>query len=327
MNRKAFYLVLVILLALTACLWSEKSTERLAREKIVEAEDLWGAENYTESAQACEEAISMFQQAVAEDQVPNDPVLISHSLAIAFDCYVKSSDFDNALRILGEMIKLDPENMKYYSQKAILQKKLKRFDDAIETYSYIDSVKPSYKNSKSIASIYKDREDWENALKWYYLSYDQRQDSNTIKDIAIINLTLGRNEAAIQAYKDFLDTDPANATKIKTYKNLGKLYEDLGELNNALEYYEKSNELRYDNQISLLLISRYYDLKMYDKSLINISLYLKNKPDGADALYYRAMINFDKGNMIDARKDFAAIQNNPTYGSIAKGYVESIDSQ
>jgi len=327
MNRKAFYLVLVILLALTACLWSEKSTERLAREKVVEAEDLWGAENYTESAQACEEAISMFQQAVAEDQVPNDPVLISHSLAIAFDSYVKSSDFDNALRILGEMIKLDPENMKYYSQKAILQKKLKRFDDAIETYSYIDSVKPSYKNSKSIASIYKDREDWENALKWYYLSYDQRQDSNTIKDIAIINLTLGRNEAAIQAYKDFLDTDPATATKIKTYKNLGKLYEDLGELNNALEYYEKSNELRYDNQISLLLISRYYDLKMYDKSLSNISLYLKNKPDGADALYYRAMINFDKGNMIDARKDFAAIQNNPTYGSIAKGYVESIDSQ
>ncbi len=101
----------------------------------------------------------------------------------------------------------------------------------------------------------------------------------------------------------------------------------LGELNNALEYYEKSNELRYDNQISLLLISRYYDLKMYDKSLINISLYLKNKPDGADALYYRAMINFDNGNLIDARKDFAAIQNNPTYGSIAKGYVESIDSQ
>ncbi|MDP8220981.1 MAG: hypothetical protein P9X26_06525 [Candidatus Stygibacter frigidus] len=327
MNRKAFYLVLVILLSLTACLWSEKSNERLAREKGVEAENLWEGENYIESAQACEEAISMFKQAVTKDQVPNDSALISHWLAIAFDSYVKSSDFDNALRILSEMIKLDPENMKYYSQKAILQKKLERFDDAIETYSYIDSVKPSYKNSKSIASIYKDREDWENALKWYYRSYDQRQDSNTIKDIAVINLTLGRNEAAIQAYKDFLDTDPATATKIKTYKNLGKLYEDLGEMNNALEYYEKSNKLRYDNQITLKLISSYYDLKMYDKSLINIALYLKNVPDGAPALYFRAMINFDKGNLQDARKDFVAIKSDPTYGSIATGYIESIDSQ
>ncbi|MDP8323431.1 MAG: tetratricopeptide repeat protein [Candidatus Stygibacter australis] len=327
MDRRVFYLLLVILMALTSSLWSEKSTERLAREKGVEAEGLWEAENYTESAIACEEAIKLFKQAVTEDQVPNDEALIGHWLAITFDCFVKSSNFENALRILEDMITLDPENMKYYTQKAILQKKLNRFDDAIETYTYIDSVKPSYKNSKAIASIYKDREDWENALKWYYLSYDQRQDSNTIKDIAVINLTLGRNEAAIQAYKDFLDTDPATATKIKTYTNLGKLYEDLGEINNALEYYEKSNELRYNNQITLLLISRYYDLNIYDKSLKNIDLYLKNKPDGADALYYRAMIKYNKGDLIEARKDFEAIQNNPTYGSIAKGYIESINSQ
>jgi len=217
--------------------------------------------------------------------------------------------------------------MKYYSQKAILQKKLKRFDDAIETYTYIDSVKSSYKNSKSIASIYKGREDWENALKWYYRSYDQRQDSNTIKDIAVINLTLGRNEAAIQAYKDYLATDPATATKTKTYKNLGKLYEDLSEMNNAQEYYEKSNALRFDKDITLFLIDSYYKMKMYDKSLKNIDLYLKNKPDGADALYYRAMIKYNNGDFIEALKDFEAIQNNPTYGSSAKGYIESINSQ
>lgn len=327
MDRRFFWLVLLILFALTSSLWSQKTTERLAREKGVEAEELWQAENYTESATACEEAISLFNKAVTEDQLPNDKELIAHWLAIAYDCFVKTSDFDNALRILGDMIKLDPENMKYYEQKAILQKKLNKFDNAIETYTYIDSIKPSYKNSKSIASIYKDREDWENALKWYYRSYDQRQDSNTIKDIAVINLSLGRKEAAIQAYKDFLATDPATATKIKTYKNLGKLYEDLGEINNALEYYEKSNELRYDNQITLLLISRYYDLNNYTKSLQNINLYLKNKPNEAAVLYYRAMINYNQGKLQEAKKDFEAIQNNPTYGSIAKGYIDSINSQ
>jgi len=327
MDRRVFYLVLVILMALTLSLWSEKSTERLAREKGVLAEELWEVENYSESAIAWEETIKLFNQAVTEDQVPNDEALIGRCLAYAFDCFVKTSDFDNALRILEDMITLDPENMKYYSQKAILQKKLNKFDDAIETYAYIDSVHSSYKNRKAIAQIYKDREDWENALKWYNLSYKLRQDSNTIKDIAVINFTLGRNEDAIQAYKGFLDKDPPTATKVKTYTNLGKLYEELGEINDALEYYEKSNELRYNNQLTFLLISRYFDLNNYDQSLKNIDLYLKINPDAAEAIYYRAMINYKKGDLIEARKDFEAIQNNPTYGSNAKSYIESINSQ
>ena len=327
MYRKAHILVLVVLLLVSVSLWSQKSTERLAREKVVEAEGLWESGNLTESAQAFEEAISLFQKAVTEDEVPNDTDLISRCLAIAFDCYAKTSDFESALRILDKMIVLDSENMKLYSQKALIQKKLERFDDAIATYTYIDSVKPSYKNCKKIASIYKDREDWENALVWYYKSYDLRQDSKTIKDIAIINVRLGRNEAAIQAYIDFIATDPAQAAKIKTYKNLGKLYEDLGEISKGMEYYEKSNALRYDNQLTLILISRYYELKQYDNSLRNIELYLNAKPDGADALYFRAMINYDNGNLLEARSDFEAIQANPTYGSMATGYIESINSQ
>ncbi|MCF7913003.1 MAG: tetratricopeptide repeat protein [Candidatus Cloacimonetes bacterium] len=327
MYRKGHVLVLVLLLVVTASLWSQKSSERLAREKGVEAEGLWEKGSLSESAQACEEAITLFQKAVAEDEVPNDTALISHWLTIAFDCYVKTSKLEDALRVLNSMIDLDKENIMLYDQKALLQKKLERFDDAIATYTYIDSVEPGYKNCKKIASIYKDREDWENALIWYYKSYDLRQDSNTINDIAVINLTLGRNEAAIQAYKDYLATEPAQAAKIRTYKNLGKLYEDLGQIATGLEYYEKSNKLRFDNDITLLLISRYYDLERYDDCQRNITLYLKNKPDAAAALYYRAMINYNNGNLLGARSDFEKIQTNPTYGSIAKGYIESINSQ
>jgi tetratricopeptide (TPR) repeat protein len=327
MYRRTHILVLVVLLLISASLWSQKSTERLAREKGVEAESLWENGSLAESALACEEAITLFQKAVTEDEVPDDTALISHWLAIAFDCYAKTTDFDNALRILDKMIALDTENIKLYQQKALIQKKLKKFDDAIATYTYIDSVKPGYKNCKKIASIYKKREDWENALVWYYKSYDLRQDSNTIKDIAVINLTLGRNEAAIQAYLDFLGTEPAQAAKIKTYKNLGKLYEDLGEISKGMEYYEKSNELRYDNQITQVLLVKYYELEQYDNSRRNIELYLSAKPADAVALYYRAMISYDKGNLLEARTDFEAIQTNPTYGSIAKGYIESINSQ
>jgi len=327
MYRKTYILLLVALLMLTASLWSEESTERLAREKGVDAATLWNQEKYTESAQACEEAIAMLGKAVKEDGIPEDPAVISHWLYIAFDCYAKTSDLEQALRILNDILKLDPGNMTLYDQKALLQKKMSLFDDAIVTYTYIDSVKPSYKNCNKIGDIYKDREDWEKALEWYTKSYDLRNDSGTINNIAVINLNLGRKEAAIQAYQDFLATDPPPAAQIKTYKNLGKLYEDLKKMNEALENYEKSNALRYDNQLTLLLISRYYDLKQYDKSMEKIKLYLQNKPDSADGLYYRAMIKFDRGDLQGAKADFGAIQNNPTYGSIAKGYIDSINSQ
>jgi tetratricopeptide (TPR) repeat protein len=327
MYKSSRYLLLVIILLVSASLWCQKSTERLAREKGVEAEELWESEDYASSASAAAEAIALFKKAVEEDGIPGDDSLISHWLYIAFDCYVKSSDLAAALEILEDIIMLDTGNMKLYEQKAIIQKKLDRYDDAIETYTYIDSLKPSASICNKLAEIYQDREDWENALLWYSKSYAIRQDSKTINNIAVINLTLGRNEEAINAYKDYIATDPPAAAKIRTYKNMGKLYEDIGQIANSLEYYEKSNELRFDSQLTLLLISRYYDLGRLDKSLEKIELYLKDKPDGADALYYRALIKYDRGDLPGARQDFEKINTNPTYGSIAQGYIESIDSQ
>ena len=217
MYRNGHYLILVVILLISASLWSQneigKPTERLAREKGVDAETLWNQEKYTESAQACEEAIAMLGKAVKEDGIPEDPAVISHWLYIAFDCYAKTSDLEKALRILNDILKLDPGNMTLYDQKALLQKKMSLFDDAIVTYTYIDSVKPSYKNCNKIGDIYKYREDWENALIWYNRLYSMKQDSKTKKNIEDIKLRLGMNEDQID-----LSWDPDVIEKIKNHK-------------------------------------------------------------------------------------------------------------
>ena len=56
-------------------------------------------------------------------------------------------------------------------------------------------------------------------------------------------------------------------------------------------------------------------------------LLLKKKPNNVDAIYYRALINYDQGQKEEAKKDFEKIKNSSKYASLAKGYLESIKSE
>lgn len=327
MYKKTQIALLVVILILTAGLFADKTKERLANEKGVEGENLWEEGKYFECATAMEEAVKLYQEAVAEDGIPADDAKIDRWLNIGFSAYVKTKDYDNALRVQNVRIERAPDEIDLYTNKALLLKGLSREDEALEVYFYMDSVDPDYKTRDNIAKIYKDREDWDNALVWYNKSYELRKSSKTIKNIAVINLQLGRNENAIAAYEDFLSTEPSKAAQIKTYKNLGKLYDDLGDADNSIKNYEKTLSMRYDPQIALLLIVKFFEMKNYDKCLVKIEEYLNEKPGNSDALYYRAQIKYDRRDLPGARADFEAILGDPKYTATAKGFIESIDSE
>ncbi|MCF7920062.1 MAG: tetratricopeptide repeat protein [Candidatus Cloacimonetes bacterium] len=327
MNRKTHIVVLLVILALVTFLFAEKTKERLANEKGVEGEDYFNAGQFLECGAAMEEAIQMFQEAVVEDSIPADPEKIYLWYNIAFSAYIQANALEKALKIENERIKISPDELELYSTKAILLKNLERIDEALEVYKYIDSIKPDDENCNKIAKIYQDREDWDNALIWYNKSYELKQDSKTIQNIAVINLRLGRTEEAIKAYEDFLQKDIPQAARIRTYKNLGRLYEDLNDTPKAIKYYEKLLELKYDPQIGLLMIDKYYEMKSYDKCLEKIAVYLKNKPGNSDALYYRAQIKYDRGDKVGARADFVTISSDPRFKATAQGFIESIDSE
>lgn len=327
MYRKTHIALLVVILIISVGLFAEKTKERLANEKGVEGENFWEEGKYFECANAMEEAIRLLNEAVAEDGIPADEEKIDRWLNIAFSAYVKDKDYENALKIQDKRIERDPEELDLYNNKALLQKGLERYDAALETYFFMDNMKQDYKVRDNIAKIYKDREDWDNALLWYNKSYEIRKSSKTIKNIAVINLQLGRNEKAIAAYEDFLSTEPSQAAQIKTYKNLGKLYEDLGDSANSIKNYEQTLSMRYDPQIALLLIVKYFEMKNYDDCLKKIEIYLKDKPGNSDALYYRAQIKYDQRDLVGARADFESILSDPKYSATAKGFIESIDSE
>ena len=328
MNKKILMISMLLLTLIISSLFAEKSLERIANEKGVEAETLYNEKKYEEAAQAFEAAITKLEEAVKTDGIPLDNEKISRWLLYAFQGYYQGKKYENALQVQNERIKMDSGNYKLISTEAKLLKTfLNRVDEAIVVLKEYNTAKRSFKVEKKIASYYADLEDYENSVIWYKKAYEQKKDATVIEKIAIIYLKLDRNSEAITAYEDFIKTNPNKSVLAKTYMNLGKLYEDMKNNAKSIENYEKSIELKYNSNIALTLIMKYYEGESYDKALEKIALFLKNKPGNNDAIYYRAMIHFDRGEKKSAKADFQTISSDPKYSKLAKGYIESIKSE
>ncbi len=328
MYKKIFVILFVLITAFAGVLWAEKSLERIANEKGVEGETLFNEGKFLEAASSFETAIVKLKEAVKKEGIPLDNEKISQWLANTFQAYFQGKDFENAIRILDERLKLDPDNYDLINNKSIILKKyLNRIDEAIVILQRYNNKKRSFKVEKKIAGYYVDNEDYQNALNWYQKAYELKQDSGVIKNIAIIlNKYLGRYEDAIKAYEDYISTNPPKSAIISTYKNMGALYEDMNEYTKSNLYYEKSLELKYDPNINLKLITSYFDRDLYDKCAEKIEQLLKNKPGNIDAIYYRALVKYNQEDKTGAKENFQKLLGSK-YDKEAKGFIESIESE
>ena len=329
MNKK---ILLLLLATIMMCgLWA-KTLEREANEKGVEAETMYNEKNYAEAGKAFEAAIVKYEEAVETDDIPMDEEKVGRWLELSFNAYFNGKNFEDAIRILNIRAERNPDDYKIVNYQAIIYKKhLKQIDKAIEVLVKYNSrgngSKRTYKVEKKIASYYLGQKDYENALEWYKKTYELKQDSKIIKNIASLNLKLDRKADAVKAYEDFLKTNPKESVLVKTYKNMARLYDDMNDQVNAISYYEKSNKINFQSTITLLLISKYYDAQQYEKATEKISLLLANDAGNADAIYFRAMIKYDTGDKVGAKSDFEKISSDAKYRSTAKGFIESIESE
>ena len=325
-------ILLILIVTFLACgLWA-KTLEREANELGVDAETKYNAKNYAEAGTVFESAIAKYKEAVKTDGIPMDEEKVGRWLELAFNAYFNGKSYDNAIRILNVRAERNPDDYKIVKYQAIIYKKnLKQIDKAIEVMknynSRGDGSKRSFKVESKIASYYLSDKDYENSLIWYNMAYELKQDSKTIKNIATLNLKLNRKADAVKAYEDFILTNPKEAVLVKTYKNMAGLYEDMNDQVNAIKYFEKSNKIKFDKTITLLLISKYYDLKQYTNANSKITLLLGKDSGNSDAIYFRAMIKYDTGDKAGAKEDFQKISSDLKYSSAAKGFIESIESE
>jgi len=222
-----------------------------------------------------------------------------------------------------------PNDWKLIKEIAVIYAKyIDKPDEAISELVAFDASNNSFAAKKLIGSYYnKYKKDKANSLVWYKKAFDQKQDSKVLQNIATLHKDLGNNTDAIKAYEDFIETKPNESKLVIVYKNLATLYDDLKNNTKAIEYYEKANTLKPDDNITLLLITKYYDSGNYSGANSRIEDLLVSKPGNVDAIYYRALIKFERGEKAAAKTDFQKLVNNSKYGKIASGYIESIESE
>ncbi len=321
--------IFLTLLIFCNFLYADKPLERVANELGVQGEELYNSGKYFEAAESFYEAVDKYQEAVEKDGIPEDRNKIDTWYYYAYQAYLNTENFEKALEPLDERIKLDPGNYDLYKEKGIIYNKyLRRTENAITVLVDYDRKYSNLKARKKIAKYYTDLKDFESAIIWYNKALEiKSDDAAVIKNIATLNVELGRDKNAIKAYQDFLETNPKESVLIKTYKNMGALYEKLENTQKSIEYFEKSLNLKFDSKVGLKLITKYYDVGFYDDAMDKIELVLAKKPSNKDALYFKAMINYENGEMAIARSDFSRLVNDTKYGKSAQGFIKSIDSQ
>lgn len=319
---------LLIIMVSSMLLYADKPLERQANELGVEAAEFYNQGRFLEAGNSFIQAIETMEQAVEEDGIPRDDAKITNWYNFAFQSYARAGEYEKATEALDELQQIDPNNWEYFNNQAIIYRRyLNDIDSAIETIKSYNERNRSFRAEERIASLYLEIEDLQNALLWYRNAYELRQDSRVIRNIATLERRLGDNEAAIQAYQDFIQTEPRQEDLIRTYRNLGALYDELERESDAIESYEMAQSMSYDSDIALLLLDRYFERENYDKAMEQITQILTNDPGNEDAIYFRAMIRYNQGALRQSREDFERLTGSRKYGDIARGYIESIDSE
>jgi len=328
MSFKSRVVFLTVMIMITNLIFAAKPLERIANELGVQGENLFNEGKYKESAESFKEAILKYNEAVNKDGIPMDLSKVDTWWFYAYQAYLNDRNFEHAVEALNKRIEINPDSYDLIKDKALIYRKY--LDQPMEAINILINFNKGNRNfevEKKIGKYYADLDNFENALVWYKKAYELKKDATVIKNIASLNIKLKRNSEAIQAYENFIETNPGESDLAKTYKNMGALYEELENQEKAIEYYEKSNQLRYDNRLTLLLISKSYEIGMYDKSLEYIDLLLSNRPENDDAIYYRAMIRYEREELEAAKADFEELLSNTKYKSLAQGYIKSIESE
>ncbi|MCD4818806.1 MAG: tetratricopeptide repeat protein [Candidatus Cloacimonetes bacterium] len=326
MIKKINLIILLTVFGIFNFLYAEKSFERLGNEAEFSGDEFFNAKNYLKAADKYKNAIFNFQEAKKKDGIPIDEKITNIDDKLYKSFYFAGS-FSKAIEILKRI------NGRSYSLKTtkliaqIYQKNMKQTDAAITYLIAENSKQRKFILEKKIALYYLKLEKKRKALSWFIKSYELKKDPGVIKNIATLYYQLGDNKSAVQAYEDFLKTNPSEAATKKTYKNMAVLYEQMNKISKATECYEKYLTYDYKKDINMKLIDLYYEAENYTSSLSKIKQLLKKYPNNCDAVYYRAMINYNRENKVAAKSDFNILLSCSNYKKAAKKFIESIDSE
>lgn len=183
-------------------------------------------------------AIEFFKLAISHSEDEEKDELF---LDLAME-YETIGEFDNAIKVLQDILTINPNNEAALYEIAYCYDLTKQFDKAVEFYNkYIENHPYSFTAWYNLGNTYCKIENFDKAV-W---AYDYCLIINDRFSSAYFNMgnalgNLGKYIEAIEAYKKCVDIDGEDAI---TFNYIGECYEKLENYDSALIFYNKSIEL------------------------------------------------------------------------------------
>ena len=194
-------------------------------------------------------------------------------------------NYTEALTYYKKSAELYPLSAATYSEIGTCYQQLKQYPKAIEAYKKAIVIEPDYTVAiDALGGIYYLEGRYEDALGMYKKIIEIKADAQAYRNIGNLLNDMGRNEEAIEAFKNAIKTNPKDAL---AYNDMGSVYFKLNLVDDAIKAVEKAEEIdpncafAYNN-----LGSFYYNSGKYEKAIE-----LFNKATNLDTKFYLAYIN------------------------------------
>lgn len=253
-------------------------------------------------------AYAYYQQGLKKEQIDQHEIERRERESSFFNSnQIVQQQYETAIADYDEAIRLDPNETRYYSQRASLNEKLERFEAVVADYDTLIRLNPNDAGHYYGRGCAKQRlEQYESAIA----DYDEaiRLDPNEAcyySQRASTHAQLKRHAAAFVDYEKAIELKPEET----------KFYRQRMSLNRKLERFE-AVVADYDALIRLnpddvpLYIERvriYYKLERFEDAAADYSELIRLNPDRADFYKNRAMMNEHVGRYETLVADYSEV--------------------
>ena len=250
-------------------------------------------------------------------------------------CYFKLNDFEHSKQFFDEAQSLSQEKNIPSDDidfgRASLFSQMQDYPQALEAYNHLISTFPDspriIEGHLGKANVLYLLKDYGAAINEYKLVIEKsKQDPSTQEllekasfGLAWTYLKNGNTEESIKIFKDVVNTTQNKSVKTSALTQIGDAYQDIGELNNALEVYDKilkdfpdslyADYIQYREGIALLKLNK------IEAATLAFQTLQANFPKSkylTDIKYYLGLAYFKKGDWAAAKEQLAEFLKNLT---------------
>lgn len=162
-------------------------------------------------------------------------------------CYVTEEDFDTALTYFDRACEINPKLASLHNNLGNCYHSLGNSNKAIESFERALSINPDlWEGHFNISALFIEQNNHKKAFEHLFKILQKfPDDKDALNNIAVLMLNIGRPEQALKFYKRLMSLkgfpESKNAKIIS--RNVGNAHRDLGQLEEALSFYENAVQI------------------------------------------------------------------------------------